>query len=400
MANNTTNGDSNRRVFDLMKLLTQEEDPFFEPTSTAVADKPVREREEPIAEDYGSISEDPRSFIQRKADEIYESGPAGAALAAIADILPGIPFVDIIDPPEQLSDPSSQTARNLLGAVGLVSGFAKTPQAVGRVATNVREPWSYGGSIEKLKQAINRFDRVEKRYDVPGQVSGWRNVPIKEKIKEVVQAVVKDKPLYGRLDPRREKYLVEWQRRDQKTDSQASMDAREFLYRKMFGLKPRAGKNIFVEHADGTLSFNPKSKRARKLLREIIINPKVDASLGWGPGPRHSVMGGYTRTPIQKMRKSELKPFKTSHHIVDYEDIWDFKMNPSDWSSILAGFKESPKQAVMGSGYAAIRSLAHMITNPPHIKGRLAMDKFGEFVGQRGPDPKVMEDFVRMMATD
>ena len=56
MANNTTNGDSNRRVFDLMNLLTQEEDPFFEPASTAIADKPIRKREEPEAEDYASIS--------------------------------------------------------------------------------------------------------------------------------------------------------------------------------------------------------------------------------------------------------------------------------------------------------------------------------------------------------
>jgi len=171
MANNTTNGDSNRRVFDLMNLLTQEEDPFFEPTSTAVAKKPVRKREEPIAEDYGSISEDPRSFIQRKADEIYESGPAGAALAAIADILPGIPFVDIIDPPEQLSDPSSQTARNLLGAVGLVAGMAKTPQAVGRVATNIREPWGYGEGLERILGGIN-IDGEDVYLNIPTILGG------------------------------------------------------------------------------------------------------------------------------------------------------------------------------------------------------------------------------------
>jgi hypothetical protein len=369
MANNTTNGDSNRRVFDLMNLLTQEEDPFFEPTSTAVAKKPVRKREEPIAEDYGSISEDPRSFIQRKADEIYESGPAGAALAAIADILPGIPFVDIIDPPEQLSDPSSQTARNLLGAVGLVAGMAKTPQAVGRVATNIREPWGYGENLERILGDINRM--------------GYHRRGIVDKAKLVAKSIIKDKPIYGKLDPR-----VEGMNFGGNVTKKAALDAREYLYRKMFGLKPRAGKNIFVEHADGTVSFNPKSKRARNLMRNVVHDFK-----------HHPVMGGYKRTQVQQMTPvGSANPWRDE--IVDYEDIWDFKMNPSDWDFVLKSFTESPKAAVRGTGMAAVRSLVDMITKPVHIKGRVAMNQFGEFSGQRGPDPKVVEDFVRMMATD
>ena len=357
MANNTTNGDSNRRVFDLMNLLAQEEDPFFEPASTAIADKPVRKKEEPIAEDYGSISEDPRSFIQRKADELYESGPAGAALAAIADILPGIPFVDIIDPPEQLSDPSSQTARNLLGAVGLVGGLTKTPQAVGRVATNIKEPWGY--SPPTLLRDIKRLGG-----------------------KESVKRLIRDEPLY---ESQASKYYA----------LKGADDAREFLYRKMFGLKPRKGKNIFIEHRDGTLSFNPKNEKARRLLREIIIDAKDESRVS-----QHSIMGGYKRTPIQEMRTNEFNPSMTSDYIVDYEDIWDFKMNPGEWAGVLGEYSESPKGGLRKTGLAALRSLVHMVTKPPHIKGRLVMDKYGKFAGQSGPESRVVKDFSRLMAID
>jgi len=365
MANNTTNGDSNRKVFDLMNLLTQEEDPFFEPASTAIADKPVRKREEPEAEDYGSISADPRSFIQRKADEIYESGPAGAALAAIADILPGIPFVDIIDPPEQLSDPSSQTARNLLGAAGLVGGMSKTPQAVGRVATNIKAPWGY--SPPTLLSDVKRLG-----------------------IKESVKRFIKDQPLY-------DKPLEVWTLPDAGISSGA---AREFLYRKMFGLKPRKGKNIFIEHDDGTLSFNPKSSRARRLMREIVIHGGSTIH----PDKYHSVMGGYKRKAIDRIRNTGAQT--TSIHgtgfkeVIDYEDIWDFKMNPGEWVSVFEKLKVSPKEGTLKLGTATLRSLVDMITKPPHIKGRLTMDKYGEFVGQKGPDPKVMKEFGKLMATD
>ena len=393
MANNTTNGDSNRRVFDLMNLLTQEEDLFFEPISTAVADK----REEPKIEDYGSISADPRSFIQKKADELYESGPAGAALAAIADILPGIPCVDIIDPPEQLSDPSSQAARKLFGAAGFIGGMSKAPQAAGYVSSNIKSPWAYSLPIDLL-------DNIKRR-------GVW------ESIKRFAQ----DKPLYYWHSRPKRKSIPDYKLRYER-EYDPTADAREFLYRKMFGLKPRKGKNIFIENADGTFSLNPKSKRGRDLMREVVRDDYIPEVKDI-----HSVFGGYRRKEVsgvmypgkrasfykrmeglspREARKIQAKypedyDLRTAKkEIVEYEDIWDFKMNPSEWSSILAGFKESPKEAVMGSGFAAIRSLAHMITNPPHIKGRLAMDKYGEFAGQRGPESRVMKDFSRLMATD
>ena len=399
MANNTTNGDSNRRVFDLMNLLAQEEDPFFEPTSTAVAKKPVRKREEPIAEDYGSISEDPRSFIQRKADELYESGPAGAALAAIADILPGIPFVDIIDPPEQLSDPSSQTARNLLGAVGLVGGLTKTPQAVGRVATNIKSPWAYSLPIDLL-------DNIKRR-------GVW------ESIKRFAQ----DKPVYYWHSRPKRKSIPDYKLRYER-EYDPTADAREFLYRKMFGLKPRKGKNIFIENADGTFSLNPKSKRGRDLMREVVRDDYIPEVKDI-----HSVFGGYRRKEVSgmqfpgrrasfykrmegmsppeatKMLRSTKYPedydMRTARkEIVEYEDIWDFKMNPGEWASVFEKLRKSPKEGSLKLGQATLRSLVDMITKPVHVKGRTVMDHLGVFAGEKGPDPKVVEDFVKMLGTD
>jgi hypothetical protein len=346
MANNTTNGDSNRRVFDLMNLLTQEEDLFLEPVSTAVADK----REEPKIEDYGSISADPRSFIQRKADEIYESGPAGAALAAIADILPGIPFVDIIDPPEQLSDPSSQAARNIFGAAGLVGGLSKTPQAAGYVSSNIKSPWAYSLPSDLLENI--------KRRGV------W------ESIKRFAQ----DKPLYYWHSRPKRKSIPDYNLRYEKAYDPTA-DAREFLYRKMFGLKPRKGKNIFIENADGTFSLNPKSKRGRDLMREVVRDDYIPEVPGI-----HSVFGGYRRKEVYP-EDYDLRTAKKE--IVEYEDIWDFKMNPGEWASVFEKLRKSPKEGSLKLGQAALRSLVDMITEPVHVKGKTVMDHLGEFAGQR-----------------
>jgi hypothetical protein len=284
-------------------------------------------------------------------------------LAAIADILPGIPFVDIIDPPEQLSDPSSQTARNLLGAAGLVAGMSKTPQAVGRVATNVRAPFGYGENVDIIKEALE-------------SKTGYKS-SLWDKLKAVTKSIVKDEPLYDLMF---EREGAGWR---------AAMDAREFLYRKMFGLKPRKGKNIFIENADGTLSFNPKSERGRKLMGEVVVNRMGVQPGGWVIGKgrggwTHSVMGGYKRSEIQEMNHW-IDDIGTSQldEIIGYEDIWDFKMNPSDWDEVLKAYGESAKRAIVGTGQAAVRSLAHMITDPPHIKGKVTMDKYGKFLGEK-----------------
>ena len=338
MANNGIKSVSERELSSLVSTLKQVNN-FFEPSSTAVADLPIKEKEEPEYSDPGSISEDPRGFIQKGFDQLYSSGPMGAAAAALADVLPGIPFVDIADPPQELEGSGMQQARNILGVLSMVGSVYKTPQAVGRVATNIKEPWG---------------------YSPPTLVSDIKKLGVKESIKRLL----KDKPLYE-------------DSADSQTWLKSANDAREFLYRRMFGLKPRKGKNIFIENDDGTLSFNPKSNRARSLLREIV-NPKMYTDTG-----RHSVMGGYKRTQVQDLSTSELKGFPDKPLVVEYEDIWDFKMNPGEWSSIFK-LKDPSEKAGMGA-LGALRSLVDLMTKPAHVKGRLKMDRWGKFAGEDDP---------------
>ena len=279
---------------------------------------------------YGTVSEEKRNVVQRKADELYQSGPLGAAATVVADILPGIPFVDIIDPPEELSEPGMQQARNILNLVGIAGGLLKTPQAFGRVATNIREPWGYGGNINSITRYLGDKSTIGKA-------------------KKLAKSVIKDEPIYSYINiPHYQSdrlYL-------------AASHAREFLYRKMFGLKPRRGKNIFKENKDGTLSFNPKSARAQLLLDDVINDQS-----------QHKVMGGYSRKELGKGK-------------VQYEDIWDFKMNPSDWSRVFNAIKGGDlKEVGMGVGESAIRSLVHLITKPSHIKGvAVSPEKISETV--------------------
>jgi len=271
---------------------------------------------------YGTVSEEKRNVVQRKADELYQSGPLGTAATVVADILPGIPFVDIIDPPEELSEPGMQQVRNILNLVGVAGGLLKTPQAFGRVATNIREPWGYGGSIKSITKHLRDKSTIGKA-------------------KKLAKSVIKDEPIYPRGLP---KNLIGWGMSDR--EYLAASDAREFLYRKMFGLKPRRGKNIFKENKDGTLSFNPKSARAQLLIDDVIYNEYTP----------HKVMGQYSRKELGKGK-------------VQYEDIWDFKMNPSDWSRVFNAIKRRDLGEIgMGAGQAAVRSLVHLITKPSHIK--------------------------------
>ena len=293
---------------------------------------------------YGTVSEEKRNVVQRKADELYQSGPLGAAATAVADILPGIPFVDIIDPPEELSEPGMQQARNILNLVGIAGGLLKTPQAFGRVVTNIREPWGYGGNIHAITKHLGDKSTIGKA-------------------KRLAKSVIKDKPIYPYGAPIGKKIKIPHFNIDR--GFQAASDAREFLYRKMFGLKPRRGKNIFKENKDGTLSFNPKSARAQLLLDDVIYDQNIFLK---GVG-QHKVMGGYSRKELGKGK-------------VQYEDIWDFKMNPSDWSRVFNAIKGGDlKEVGMGVGESAIRSLVHLITKPSHIKGvAVSPEKISETV--------------------
>jgi hypothetical protein len=257
-----------------------------------------------------------------------------------------------------------QEARNILGSLGMLGGLYKTPQAVGRVATNIREPWSYGGSLEKIKGNLGiipggkgaffqGLKAKDPNFPIPESYLAIGSKAIPRKVKDTynvlrkgIRSIVKDEPLYHIGD-----------------DLTPVNEAREFLYRTTFGLKPRRGKNIFVENADGTLSFNPKSKRGRFLAREILQPEFIDDFKGRKNISPHSVMGGYTRKELGKGK-------------VSYEDIWDFKMNPSDWSDLFDIEKASRgrgrfarKYTKVRAGEAALRALVHMITKPPHIKG-------------------------------
>jgi len=294
---------------------------------------------------HGSVSkmpEDKRNIIQKTADKIYESGPIGSVAAGVADILPGIPFVDIIDPPSQLSDPQMQTSRNLLGALSFPLMMSQTPKAIGRVATNIREPFSYAGSLKKMKRNLMPGLRISG----PTGESGW---PEPSKVKRIAKAigrtiksVAQDKPLYGVVGGSGEQH-------------KAVNDAREFLYRRTFGLKPRKGTKIFKENKDGTLSFNPKSKRGRLLIDEVKMGHE-----------HHGVMGGYSA--------------KYKGDKIHYEDIWDFKMHPSEWKDIfhtnihLKGLKKfypyRPQREQMAQ--AGLRTLVDVITTAPVIRGTVA----------------------------
>ena len=384
MANSETNRLSDADIFDLMVDSTQEEDLFYAPSSTAVSeeqkDKLLKDQElqeyllnvshdsvegTPLEKSwldmrnklYGEVAEEKRSAVQKKADDFYQSGLVGATAAAAADILPGIPFVDIIDPPEELVDEGMESARGILGSLGVVGGLYKTPQVAGRVATNIRQPWGYGETRRKIAYNINQY--------------GGHRKSVLGKAKTVARSILKDEPLYGAMDTRKKDLVEAYQ--SQVFPERAASDAREFLYRKAFGLKPRAGKNIFIENPDGTFSFNPKSVRGKKLLKEV----------GEKASPTdHSVMGGYAR----KVGRSHLtSPKPTFHGQVDYEDVWDFKMHPSEWKKIFRGLMKpseysvrpwGPGSEAQGGAWlkrdirsAALRTIAEMLIKPPHIKG-------------------------------
>jgi hypothetical protein len=363
--------NSNDKAFDWMLGFNQEEDLFSQPSSTGVQideeqfasqeyqkqllglsykDVEGTEKEKDWldlqSQLHGTVSEDTRSTIQKRADEFYESGPIGATAAAVADLLPGIPFVDIIDPPSELPGKGMQEARNLLGSLGMLGGLYKTPKAIGRVATNLREPFEYGGTLGRMQTAMG----IDKPKDIPGGL--WR----------AFEAVYKDKPLYNILGEssaqRRYKNLLKRSAAQHYGRGRgrggilgsdvrppATVRATEVLYRKMFGLKPRTGKDIFKLNKDGTYSFNPENKYGRELL-DAVIREEV---------PMHSVMRNYKRT--------------TGKSGISYEDIWDFKLNPGEvkgfFNALMKG-KGGQREAVMG-----VRALIHPLTDPVHIKGKI-----------------------------
>jgi len=321
---------------------------------------------------HGGISKSPkdkRNIIQKTADKLYESGPMGAAAAAVADVLPGIPFVDIIDPPSELADPTMQASRNLLGALSIPLMMSQAPKAIGRVATNVRQPFAYGGSLKTVRENVMYGGGF-------GQEAYWAE-PSKVKriggaIGRAIKSLAQDTPLYE-LSPFGKRSLAQSLVKSGKGTPElkkavkirisrdaAVGDAREFLYRRTFGLKPRKGTKIFKENKDGTLSFNPESKRAQFLIDEIKGGQVIMTDM---KTPQHSVMGGYSA--------------KFGEKTIKYEDVWDFKMHPGEWKEIfspnvhLEGWKSivpyGGKRDLMAQ--AGLRTLIDAITTAPVIRG-------------------------------
>jgi len=143
--------------------------------------------------------------------------------------------------------------------------------------------------------------------------------------------------------------------------NKAVNEAREYLYRTTFGLNPRKGTNIFKKNKDGTLSFNPKSERGQMLIDEIKMGADMLTKTG-ARGVTHGVMGGYS--------------WKLKGGKIHYEDIWDFKMHPSEWKDIfhtnvhLKGWERLypyGRQDLIKQ--AGLRTLVDLITTSPVIKG-------------------------------
>ena len=323
---------------------------------------------------HGGISKTPkdkRNIIQKTADKLYESGPMGAAAAAVADVLPGIPFVDIIDPPSELADPTMQASRNLLGALSVPLMMSQAPKAIGRVATNIRQPFAYGGSLKTIRENVMYGGGF-------GQEAYWAE-PSKVKriggaIGRAIKSLAQDTPLYE-LSPFGKRSLAQSLVKSGYAKGTPELkkavkirisrdaavgDAREFLYRRTFGLKPRKGTKIFKENKDGTLSFNPESKRAQFLIDEIKGGQVIMTDM---KTPQHSVMGGYSA--------------KFGEKTIKYEDVWDFKMHPGEWKEIfspnvhLEGWKSivpyGGKRDLMAQ--AGLRTLIDAITTAPVIRG-------------------------------
>jgi len=324
---------------------------------------------------HGGISKTPkdkRNIIQKTADKIYESGPMGAAAAAVADVLPGIPFVDIIDPPSELADPTMQASRNLLGALSVPLMMSQAPKAIGRVATNVREPFGYQGSLNIIQQNVMFGGRGVQGAMSKGEKAYWAE-PSKVKriggaIGRTIKSIAQDKPLYGRVS-------LAGGKRQAQIDL-AVGDAREFLYRRTFGLKPRKGTKIFKENKDGTLSFNPKSKRAKVLIDDIKEGVAQEGG-AWdlrerAYTPSHGVMGGYSAKVKFRGKFHPENPRR-----IDYEDIWDFKMHPHEWKHILQPnihLKGMSRLIPYGHkrtqiAQASLRTLIDAITTAPVIRG-------------------------------
>lgn len=155
----------------------------------------------------------------------------------------------------------------MAGGAGIAREGLK--RAVGRVATNILYPEGYGGeyAMELLKGST---------------------------LKQKFNAVKNDIPLWS-TDPTKARFA-----------SGEKATIREFPYRKMFGLKPRAKtEDFFIENADGTYK---------------VALGKIDVPIKDFYGTKYS--------PAELMGNYKYK--EVSPNLQYYRDRWDFELNPGE----------------------------------------------------------------------
>lgn len=199
-----------------------------------------------------------------------------------------------------------------LGAARLGAKAARL--GAGRIATNVWRP-------------VN--------YNVGEHVADLRNAGFKG----IVKAIVEDKPIYS-LAESADTWGVPLKNPDL---------LREVPYRKMFGLKPRAGSEYYVENANGTLSFNPEAPKFAGFDRDLntlLMNPHDEVKVGLSG---HSVMARYDRQVAED-------------GAVAYHDVWDFAANKGEWGETFRG---------QGRGFPSmiLRSIMNKVSKPVTIEG-------------------------------
>ena len=328
---------NDRNIFELMLEVT-------DPSSTATAFNAPAVKKNLTPAIQAEIREDTRNFIQRAADNLYSDPDVGGVFASVADVLPGIPFVDIIDPPDKLVDEGQQNLRNLVSTVELALGLKALPKVAGRVFTNVKTPLAYGISRDLKKVGYS---------------------PSK-----AVKSIIKDDPYWN---PKFGDLIGSGHKPD-KLMPDDILAARDKPYREMFGLKEREwSKDIYKEISPGVIEFNKKNPIGNELRNTVIndilnyhekINPKLKVSGKNITGARHHIMGGYNL---------KYRP-KTKDWI--YEDKWDFGINKGELKNLFKELQENGLTADIGLKFKkaltmGLRKGVDMITDPVTIRGRI-----------------------------
>ena len=377
-----------------------------------------------------TVQADVRGGLARWADEMYDQDPLGV-LATVADIVPGIPFHDIIDPPPKSRDEGPQNIRKALnnlfmasmvpslpGMVRGVPGFMKNiPKHVGGVVTNIKSPVTYG------------FNRLPWKTKSPhiGDYS----------IREALGAIKKDVPYWnptmdpipGTMNP--PVYRAKAGFRDFYSEPTLLSDvyrAREVPYRMYFGLSPRnmrfnrVGKphtdemgrlpksdssdlrfelvddipipKLSAINADGTLKskieferskFFPYTNRKRKKTKVGPIYKEIS------PGViDFNYKGDYTGLKMRQKIIEDIIKFKSGGSIEElsdvhavmggynlkfnpktkswiYEDKWDFKINEGELRKAFKAFKEGKE----------INSLGQEVSIPVFDRVKLLSHRLG-----------------------